>query len=164
MTIAAASASAQARLELDGGEAELGQLGDVGVVVGDLGAELAQEPDDLQRRRFAGVADPGLVADAEDQDPRAATGLPASFERPLDQLGAEGRLGLVDLAGQLDELRVEVVLAGLEGEVEGVDRQAVAAHPRAGVEAHEAEGLGRGGVDHLPDVDRRAGRRAGPAR
>ena len=71
----------------------------------------------------------------------------------LDPLDAEGRLGLVDLAGELDELGVEVVLAGLEGEVEGVDRQAVAAHARTGVEAHEAEGLGRGGVDHLPDVD-----------
>ena len=97
--------------------------------------------------------DPGLVADAEDQDPRALDRLAGLVQGALDALGAEGRLGLVDFPGQLDELRVEVVLAGLEGEVEGVDRQAVAAHPRPGIEAHEAEGLGRGGVDHLPDVD-----------
>jgi hypothetical protein len=45
------------------------------------------------------------------------------------------------------------VLAGLVGEVERVDRQAVAAHPRAGVEAHEPERLGGGRVDDLPDVD-----------
>ena len=63
------------------------------------------------------------------------------------------RLLLVDLAGELDELGREVVLARLEGEVERVDRQAVAAHPRAGLEAHEAVGLGRRRVDHLPDVD-----------
>ena len=81
------------------------------------------------------------------------TGFAGVVEGALDALHAEGRLGLVDLAGELDELRVEVVFAGLEGEVEGVDREAVAAHARAGVEAHEAEGLGRGGVDHLPDVD-----------
>ena len=49
-------------------EPELGELGDVGVVVGDLAAELAQQADDLQRRRLADVADPGLVGDAEDQD------------------------------------------------------------------------------------------------
>ena len=79
--------------------------------------------------------------------------MPASLRAALDLAHAEERLGLVDLAGELDELGVEVVLAGLEGEVEGVDRQAVAAHPRARLEAHEAERLGRGGVDHLPDVD-----------
>ena len=29
----------------------------------------------------------------------------------------------------------------------------MAAHPRSGLETHEAVGLGRGGVDHLPDID-----------
>ena len=69
------------------------------------------------------------------------TGLPAVVQGALDPFDAEGRLGLVDLAGELDELGVEVVLARLEGEVEGVDRKAVAAHPRPRVEAHEAERL-----------------------
>ena len=55
-------------VEVGRGELELGQLGDVGVVVGDLAAALAQQPRDLQRRRLARVADPGLVADAEEQD------------------------------------------------------------------------------------------------
>ena len=41
-------------------------------------------------------------------------------------------------------------------EVEGIDRQAVAAHPRPGLEAHEPVRLGRGGVDDLPDVDAHA--------
>ena len=41
----------------------------------------------------------------------------------------------------------------LPRQVERVDRDAVAAEARAGIERHEAERLGRGGVDHLPDVD-----------
>ena len=131
----------------------VGQLRDEGVVVGDLGAEVAQEADDPQRRRFAGVADPRLVGGAEDQDPRALHRLAGAVQSALDPPHAELRLRLIDLARQLDELRVEVVLARLEGEVEGVDREAVAAHPGAGLEAHEAERLGRRRVDHLPDVD-----------
>ena len=49
--------------------------------------------------------------------------------------------------------RVEVVLARLPGEVERVDRDAVAAEAGARLEAHEAERLRRGRVDDLPDVD-----------
>src|SRR5439155_8542523 len=59
-------------------------------------------------------------------------------------------------AGELDELRVEAELAGLPAEVEGIDRDAVAAEARAWAEAHVAEGLGRGRVDDLPDVDSHA--------
>jgi len=55
--------AAQAVGELDVGEAVAGQLGDEGVVVGDLGAEVLEPADDLQRRRFADVADAALVAD-----------------------------------------------------------------------------------------------------
>src|SRR5213593_875923 len=51
------------------------------------------------------------------------------------------------------EARLEAVHLGLPGEVEGVDRDAVAAEARARVEGHEAEGLRLGGVDDLPDVD-----------
>ena len=57
------------RLELDRGEAELGDLGHVRVVVGDLGAQVAEEAGDLQRRRLAHVADARLVGDAEQQHP-----------------------------------------------------------------------------------------------
>ena len=77
-------------------------------------------------------------------------------QRPLGLLEAEVGHLLVDLAGELDELGREVVLARLPGQVERVDRQAVAAHAGPGLEAHEAVGLGRGGVDDLPDVDAHA--------
>ena len=126
----------------------------MGVVVGDVAAERARRPLAIFSAGDSRVSPTaGLVADAEEEDLRALDRLAGVVEGALDPLHAEGRLGLVDLAGQLDELGVEVVLARLEGEVEGVDREAVAAHARPGVEAHEAEGLGRGGVDHLPDVD-----------
>ena len=77
-------------------------------------------------------------------------------ERAFDLFEAEVGHRLVDLAGELDELGREVVLARAPGQVERVDRQAMAAHARARLEAHEAERLRRGGVDDLPDVDAHA--------
>ena len=59
----------------------------------------------------------------------------------------------VDVAGELDEAVDEVELAGPPGEVVGVDRDAVAADARPRREAHEAERLGRRGVDDLPHVE-----------
>ena len=61
-----ATASSSRSTEL---EPLLGQRRDVRVVVGDVGAELAQALDDLQRRRLAQVADAGLVGDAERSAP-----------------------------------------------------------------------------------------------
>ena len=134
-------------------EPEFLQRWNVRVVVGDVAPEGAEHPDDLQRRCLAGVPDPGLVADAEDQDAGPVDRFAYTVQRLLDPVDAELRLSLVDLPGQLDELRVEVELARLEGEVEGVHGQAVSTHPGPGLEAHEPERLGRGAVDHLPDVD-----------
>ena len=83
----------------------------------------------LQRRRLADVADAALVARAQDQDPRALDRLGHVVERLLDPLDAVVGHVLVDLAGELDELGRHVELAGAPGEVERVDREAVAAHP-----------------------------------
>ena len=54
--------------QLRAAQSELRQLRHVRVVVGDVAAALAQQLDDLQRRRLAQVADPRLVGDAQDQD------------------------------------------------------------------------------------------------
>ena len=59
----------------------------------------------------------------------------------------------VDLAGQLDKAGRDVEFARLPGQVERIDRDAVAAEPGPGIERHKAERLGLGRVDHLPDVD-----------
>ena len=56
-------------VELGRGERELRQLGNMRVVIGDLGAQVAQAPDDLHSRRLAEVTDAGLVGDAEHEDP-----------------------------------------------------------------------------------------------
>src|SRR5262249_35421375 len=69
---------------------------------------------------------------------------------PADDIGGHGR---VDLASQLDEPRSQTVLPRHPGEVERVDRDAVAAPAGAPVEGPEAERLGPGRLDHLPDVD-----------
>ena len=56
-------------------------------------------------------------------------------------------------AGQFDEAGVHAVLARLPGQVERVDRDAMAAETGARIERHEAERLGLGRLDHLPDID-----------
>src|SRR5690606_31572433 len=63
------------------------------------------------------------------------------------------RHGGVDLPRQFDEPGGYLELARAPGQVEGVDGNAVPAEARTGVEGHVAEGLGLGGLDHLPDVD-----------
>ena len=153
VTSTTASASSTAVVERDALQAKLGERGDVGVVVVDDPATLLEDLHDPQRRGFADVADAALVAGAEDQDLRSVDGLGDVVERALDPLDAVVGHLLVDLAGELDELGGHVELARAPGQVERIDGQAVAAHPRTGLEAHEPVGLGRGGVDDLPDVD-----------
>ena len=67
----AMSAAGELGVKIDGLQAELRKLGDVRVVVGDVGAEVAKQTDDLERRRLAQVADAALVGDAEQQHTRA---------------------------------------------------------------------------------------------
>ena len=100
------------------------------IVVADVRALLAQQLDDLQRRRLARVVDVGLVGHADDEDVRAAQRLGLAVERPRDLLAAVVRHVLVDLAGELDELRVEVELPRAPREVERVERDAVPAEAR----------------------------------
>ncbi len=153
VTISVRSASCERPLQRLALQLELGQRGHVRVVVAQLGAERAQQRDDLQRGRLADVADAGLVADAEHRDPRALHRQPGVVEHALDLRDAVVGHLLVDLPRELDELGRHVELARAPAEVERVDRQAVPAHARAGLEAHEPVGLARRGLDDLPDVD-----------
>ncbi len=132
----------------------VGERGHVRVVVLDGRAGVLQELDQLHGRRLAPVGDVRLVRDPEDEDPRARERLVgAVVERLRDARAAVVRHVLVDLARELDEPRGEVVLPRLPREVEGVDRDAVAAETGAGLERREPEGLRRRRVDDLPDVD-----------
>src|SRR5271165_4734694 len=58
----------------------------------------------------------------------------------------------VDLAGQRDKVRVEVVLARLPFEIMRIERYAVPAHARTWIKRHNAKRLGKRGVEHFPDV------------
>jgi len=63
----------------------------------------------------------------------------------------------VDLARQLDKAGVLTVFTRLPREVERVDGDAVPAQAGAGIKRHEAERLGLGRIDDLPDVDAHGG-------
>ncbi len=128
-------------------------FGDVGVVVGDFRAEGLEAVEELECRGFAHVIDIGLVGEAEEKDAAAFDGFPLIIESNHGALDHVFGHPAVDLAGEFDEAGVDAVFAGLPGEVEGVDRDAVAAEAGSGVERGEAEGLGGGGADDLPDID-----------
>ncbi len=140
--------------ERRGGEVELllGQRGHERVVIGHVGAAVAQKPDQLERRRLAQVADVALVRHAQHEHGAPGDRLAVAVQGPRDALGAVIGHVLVHLSGQLDELGREVELARLPGQVERVDRQAVPTQAGARLERHEPVGLRRRGRNHLPHV------------
>ena len=129
------------------------EVGDVGVVVAQVGAEAAEQFHDLQRGRFAHVADAAFVGHADQRDLGPVDRFAGVVEGAFDALDAVVGHLLVDLARQLDELRAHVELAGPPRQIERIHRQAVPAHPRPRLEAHEPVRLRRGRIDDLPDVD-----------
>ncbi len=133
-------------------------VGDVLVDVGDLGAEAKQVAGDDEGGGLTEIGGVRLVGEAEEDDPA-----PLQRLAPLVQSGDEalddvvGHVG-VHVVRQLDEAEASPERAlDVEGQVARVDRQAVPPHSRAGVEAHEPEGLRRRGVEGLPDVDAQLG-------
>ena len=69
------------------------------------------------------------------------------------QILDEIRHAHVDLARELDEADVKVEFPRLPRKIERIERNAVAADARSGIESHDTERLGRGGIDHFPNVD-----------
>ena len=127
--------------------------GEVGVAVVHACPRLLQQLDDFVRRRLPVVVDVLLVREAEHQHPRQLHGLGLVVERLGHLRDDVVRHRGVHLAGQLDEARPDPVLGGLPREVERVERDAVSAQARAGVEGREAKRLRLGRFDDLPDVD-----------
>ena len=87
--------------------------------------------EDVGGRRVARIAHVGLEGDAEHADAGAVHRPAAVVEGRRHQVDDMARHGQVDVAGQLDEAIDEVELAGAPGEVVRIDRDAVAADPRA---------------------------------
>ncbi len=75
------------------------------------------------------------------------------FSASADLVHHVVRHAAVDVAGQLDEPRIEAALLRLPRQVERVDRNAVSAEAGARIERHESERLRPGRVHDLPDVD-----------
>src|SRR4029077_6293131 len=88
----------------------------------------------------------------EDKNFRAVEAFLVDVQRFGDRINDVIGHGGVDFTGKFDEARGEVVLAGFPGKIERVDRDAVTAEAWAWIKGHEAEGLGGGGVDHLPQI------------
>src|SRR5258705_260407 len=62
----------------------------------------------------------------------------------------------VDLTGEGDEASVKIVLLGLPRQIKRINRDAVTAKARPGIEGLESEWLGRGGSDDFPNVETHA--------
>ena len=126
---------------------------DVGIVVTEGRPALLEQIQEDVARGLAVVVHVGLVGQAEDEDLAALDRLAVVVERLRDAVHDMLRHGGIDFARQLDEARVLAVFAGFPREIKRIDRDAVAAESRAGIEGHETEGLRLGGVDDLPHVD-----------
>src|SRR5712692_6276621 len=122
-------------------------------MVGDHGTQLEKRIDDLERRALARIVDVFLIGQAKHQDLAVLDCLAAVVQGELELLDDVSRHFLVDLAGELDELRSDAVLSRLPCQIEGIEWNAVSPPAGSRIEAHEAEGLGRSRVENLPDVD-----------
>ena len=131
----------------------ISDFGDIGIVVIHLSTLLPKDIHDIKGGGLAVIRDVRLVGETDDQDPNSLNRKGDRIES-LDQVTdhVEGH-STVDLSCKLDETGVEIELACFPREVVGIKRNAVTANPWARIKGHEAEGLGLGGIDHLPDVD-----------
>ncbi len=89
--------------------------GEIGVVVGNDSAFIAQQLDDGEGRRLAQVVDIALVGQAEHQHLRSVDGFALLIEACGDLVENEVRHVGVDFARKLDEAGAEVELLGLPG-------------------------------------------------
>ena len=69
---------------------------------------------------------------------------------PVHDVGGHGG---IDLARQFDETGILAKFARLPGEIERINRNAMAAQTWTWVKRHEAERFGLGRVDDLPDIN-----------
>src|SRR5262249_36980347 len=91
----------------------------------------------LEAGTFADIVDIGLVSQTKHQNLRAVNRFSACVERQSWATHAVIRHRAVDLAGQFDEASLLVVFARLPSEIERIDRDAVTAKPRPGIERLE---------------------------
>src|SRR5215510_4401779 len=108
------------------------QARDVGIMVLDQRAVLLEQGDHPQRGALPDVVDVLLVSGADDEQARAVYTLAPEVERLHRPLRHVVRHLGIYLAGELDELGLELELPCLPSEVERIDRNAVASQARSG--------------------------------
>ena len=83
-------------------------------------------------------------------------GLPASFRDSASRVMTYS--GIRELTSPANSMKRggQALFAGKPREIKGIDRDAVSAQSGTGIKRLEAERLGLGRVDHLPDVDSHA--------
>ena len=134
-----------------------GDLRDEGIVVVDHRSLALEEIHDLVGGGLPVIGNARLVGDAQHENPASLQGASRGVDRLKEAVGHVVGHAPVDLPRKFDEPSVEVELARLPSEVVRIDRDAVSPHAGAGIEGHESERLGLGGIDHFPDVDPHGG-------
>src|SRR5439155_15546775 len=102
---------------------------------------------------FPRIIDILLISNAENADTTLLKRLAHLIEGQGDPFDDILRHRDVDLAGQLDETRVQVIFSGNPGQIKWIDGYAVSAQSRPGIEGLETERFRLGRPDHFPDVD-----------
>ena len=99
------------------------------------------------------VVDVFLISDAENADLAVLDRFAHAVERFGKPMNNVQRHACIDLASQLDELGRHFVFAGNPTQIKRVNRDAVTAEARPGIERLVTERLCLGSVNHFPDVD-----------
>src|SRR3954464_1720075 len=105
--------------------AHRGRAGNQRVMVGDFGSEAGEELENNEPRALSHIIDVAFVCHTEKENAGAVYRLAARIEGAAETFDDVLRHARVDLAGELDKLRREAILAGLPGEVEGVNGDAM---------------------------------------
>src|SRR5947207_6848839 len=123
------------------------------VVVGARSTSL-DEFDELQRGALSHVVEILLVSESENENTCASQSLPkATIDRLRKFRNDQMWHSRIDLTSKLDEASRDVVFARFPGEIEGVNRNAMAPQAGSRIERHEAERLRFCRLDYVPDVD-----------
>src|SRR5205807_2642250 len=130
--------------------------GDVGVRVPDLRPALLELREHLKGGGLPCVDYPALVRHPERQNPGAVETTALAIQALLHEPDHIRGHGAVDLVGEVDEAGLIAVEPHLPGKIAGIDRNAVPADSRPGIEWEAPERLGGGGLDNLAGA-------AGPA-
>src|SRR5660397_188140 len=128
-------------------------FGKVWVAVGDIRFPFLEQLNDLVAGGLPVIIDVWFVGESQHQHARSFEALAVLVQGFHHLVHHPGGHAVVDLSRQVDETGPLPVVGGFPGQVEGVQRDAVPAQARSGIERLVAERFGLGRLYHLKDVD-----------